>query len=422
MSNDSIVHQFITSLGRVCAVIGAQWGDEGKGKAIDMLAEHFDVVARASGGANAGHTIIYQGNKHVFHLLPSGSFHEGKKIVLGSGMVIHAPTLLQEIAALEAACVEIRPRLLISACAHIVLDCYKEIDSVLEERRAQTTGKIGTTKRGIGPAYMFKAMREGLRMECLEYPPAELRKKIATITDMAESLFGVSVNANREYEQLRQAADVLRGAVTDMDVLLELLCEQNQRILIEGAQATLLDIDHGTYPFVTSSSTSAAGALQSLGMPPKCLTSCIGVAKAYCTRVGEGEFSTEAAGAVADRLRERGGEYGATTGRPRRCGWLDIVNLNRASLINGFTCFNITKLDVLDEEHEIPVCLRDAAGEDTIVVKLPGWQTSTKGITSWDALPMNAKDYIRFIEEKTRIPVRMIGTGQKGDEIIVRGA
>jgi len=414
------VQEFLTSLGSVSVVIGAQWGDEGKGKAIDMLAEHFDVIARASGGANAGHTIIYQGKKHVFHLLPSGSFHAGKKVILGSGMVIHLPTLLQEITDIQAAGVDILPRLGISLAAHIVLDCYRDIDAALEDRRAAQGGKIGTTKRGIGPAYMFKTMRSGLRMESLLDPSADLRKNIEAIADLVQSHFGVAMDIEKEFDQLQAAAKQLKSTLTSMDALLELMYVKRQTVLIEGAQATLLDVDHGTYPYVTSSATTAAGALQGLGLPPKCLTSCIGVAKAYCTRVGEGEFKTEATGAVAERLRERGGEYGATTGRPRRCGWLDTIDLNRAALINGFTCWNITKLDVLDEEQEIPVRTWDATRKEAVFVKLPGWKTSTKGVTSWERLPVLAKEYIQFIERKTRIPVRLTGTGQGMGEMIIR--
>ncbi|MBI2635830.1 adenylosuccinate synthase [Candidatus Peregrinibacteria bacterium] len=414
------MNEFIASLGQICAVIGAQWGDEGKGKAVDALTEHFDVIARASGGANAGHTIIFDGKKRVFHLLPSGSFHAGKKIILGAGMVIHLPTLLKEIAELGQSGVEILPRLTISSAAHIVLDCYKDIDAALEERRAETAGKIGTTKRGIGPAYMFKAMRAGIRMESLTRSAAELRREIATIADMARSLFGVSADADGELELLRQAADSLRGCIAGADEIAEFLNSKKSRILIEGAQATLLDLDHGTYPYVTSSATTAAGAIHGLGMAPRRLSSCIGVAKAYCTRVGEGEFITEAAEPAAGRLRERGGEYGATTGRPRRCGWLSIPNLRRSATINGFDCWNITKLDVLDAESEIPVFMETGGSGALSWKKLPGWQASTVGATDFGELPERAQDFIAFIEQETQIPVRLIGTGQRRGEMIVR--
>lgn len=413
---------FIPSLGRVCAVIGAQWGDEGKGKAIDMLAESFDVIARASGGANAGHTIFFGGKKHVFHLLPSGCFHAKKKVILGSGMVIHLPTLLQEIKELEDAGIEIRGRLGISYGAHIVLECYKNIDAALEERRSKGGTAIGTTKRGIGPAYMFKAMRSGLRMESLHMPETELKAEVLKIADLSQSLFGVKVDVDRELASLLAAAKELAPSLTTMSILLESLAKK-EKILVEGAQATLLDIDHGTYPYVTSSATTAAGALQGLGLPPSCLTSVIGVAKAYCTRVGGGEFPTEATGDAEARLRERGGEYGATTGRPRRCGWLHIPALNVASLINGFSAWNITKLDVLDDEDEIPVGIARTDQDAQAPVPyeyLPGWKASTKGIRLFEDLPKNAQRFITFIEEKTMLPVRLIGTGPNREDMIVR--
>lgn len=416
----ALMKEFIASLGQVCAVIGAQWGDEGKGKAVDALAEHFDVIARASGGANAGHTIIFDGKKHVFHLLPSGSFHADRKIILGAGMVIHLPTLLEEIAELEQSGVEILPRLTVSPAAHIVLDCYKDIDAALEERRAETAGKIGTTKRGIGPAYMFKAMRAGMRMESLTRSIVELRGKIAAIADMARSLFGVSADVDREFELLRQAADSLRGCIAGAGEIAEFLNSKKSRILIEGAQATLLDLDHGTYPYVTSSATTAAGAMHGLGMPPGRLSSCIGVAKAYCTRVGEGEFTTEAAEPAAGRLRERGGEFGATTGRPRRCGWLSIPDLRHSAIINGFDLWNITKLDVLDAEEAIPVGMGSDDSGNVVWQRMPGWMASTAGITEFEKLPKAAQAYIRFIEEQTNIPVRLIGTGQERGQMIVK--
>lgn len=416
----ALMKEFIASLGQVCAVIGAQWGDEGKGKAVDALAEHFDVIARASGGANAGHTIIFDGKKHVFHLLPSGSFHAGRKIILGAGMVIHLPTLLEEIAELEQSGVEILPRLTVSHAAHIVLDCYKDIDAALEERRAETAGKIGTTKRGIGPAYMFKAMRAGIRMESLTRSIVELRGEIAAIADMARSLFGVSADVDREFELLRQAADSLRGCIAGAGEIAEFLNSKKSRILIEGAQATLLDLDHGTYPYVTSSATTAAGAMHGLGMPPRRLSSCIGVAKAYCTRVGEGEFTTEAAEPAAGRLRERGREFGATTGRPRRCGWLSIPDLRHSAIINGFDLWNITKLDVLDAEEAIPVGMGSDDSGNVVWQRMPGWMASTAGITEFEKLPKAAQAYIRFIEEQTNIPVRLIGTGQERGQMIVK--
>ncbi|TSC57564.1 MAG: adenylosuccinate synthase [Candidatus Peregrinibacteria bacterium Greene0416_19] len=415
------MEKLLTDLGPVCAVIGAQWGDEGKGKVIDILAGHFDVIARACGGANAGHTIVVNAKKHVFHLLPAGSLHEGKSVVLGSGMVIHLPTLLEEIQTLEDAGIAIVDRLLISPAAHIVFAFHKQIDAAMELRLTKQQGKgIGTTKRGIGPAYMDKAARRGWRMEVLRLREADWRAGLqGHMADVAQS-YDVTVNVDAEVEDLRRAQTKLKGCLmVSAPDMLRIFLDERKKILIEGAQATLLDIDHGTYPYVTSSSTTAAGALQGLGLPPKTLTSCIGVAKAYCTRVGEGDFLTEASGKTAERLRERGGEYGATTGRPRRCGWLSIPDLKHAATINGFDCWNITKLDVLDEERAIPVGVGMEKGK-VIYEELPGWESSTSALTAFEDLPEQAKKYIRFIEEQTGIPVRLIGTGQGREEMIVR--
>ncbi len=396
----------IKSLGPVSSVIGVQWGDEGKGKVVDILASEYDVIARACGGANAGHTIVVDGTKHVFHLLPSGCLHEGKEIVLGSGLVIHLPTLLEEIATLKEHGIDIIPRLHISSEAHILFDYHKDIDAKMEEDL-----KIGTTKRGIGPAYIDKAARTGVRMEKLNENLEELLKeRIPCI----KKTFGVDVDLENELQQMQVAREVVGGCVEDTVKFLHDQMASGKTVLIEGAQATLLDIDHGSYPFVTSSSTTLAGALQGLGIAPNAVKSCIGVAKAYCTRVGSGEFRTEAEGDVADRLRERGGEYGSTTGRPRRTGWLSIDDLKFGARLNGHTHWNITKLDVLDEEEVIPV---EIGGK---MEEMPGWKSLTAGMTNYDDLPENAKKYLKRIEEETGVPVRFVGTGQGREEMIMR--
>lgn len=403
----------LSSLGPVSAVIGAQWGDEGKGKIVDILAEHFDVIARATGGANAGHTIIVEGKKHVFHLLPSGSLHKGKEVVIGSGVVMHLPTLLEEIEILRAHDADFLARLRISTEAHVVLDAHKEIDGALEESRSK---RIGTTKRGIGPAYMDKAMRTGIRMGDLAGDIGSLlREKSAAIKRM----YGVEMNPAEEEKRLRDAMDIVGACVTDTVGLLHDALEAKKTILIEGAQGTLLDLDHGTYPYVTSSSTTTAGALQGLGIPPRALTSAIGVAKAYCTRVGEGDFPTEAQGEASQRLRERGGEYGATTGRPRRTGWLHMGDLRRAARLNGFTHWNITKLDVLDAEDEIPFAAADAS-DGAALARMPGWKSSTVGLQSYDELPKNARGLIERVEKETGVPVSFIGTGPERQQMITR--
>lgn len=412
--------RFLSSLGPVCAVVGAQWGDEGKGKIVDLLAEHYDVIARAAGGANAGHTIVVDGKKHVFHLLPAGSLHAGKKIVLGAGMVIHLPTLLTEIRTLEEAGIEVRNRLFISSAAHIVFEYHKAIDAMVEERRAKSGTGIGTTKRGIGPAYTDKAAREGIRMECLRWKESELRDALAGRAKAIEQSHGLAVDVMQELTSVESARVLLSASlIPDLSAFFGRVLGK-ETILLEGAQGTLLDIDHGTYPFVTSSATTVAGALQGLGIPPRALTSSIGVAKAYCTRVGAGTFPTEVRGEAGDRIRERGGEYGATTGRPRRCGWLSIPDLRRAARVNGFTCWNITKLDVLDEEEVIPVATDVTADGTPVYRECAGWKTGTAGITDFERLPVAARDFIRLIEEEIGIPVSAIGTGQKREEMILR--
>lgn len=404
------------------AIIGAQWGDEGKGKATDILAEHFDVVARAIGGANAGHTIVVNGEKLIFHLIPSGALHEGKQIVLGAGMVDHLPTLLEEITLLRDAGTDIVPRIHIASSAHIVFDFHKDIDRHLEEARSKKEGKgIGTTMRGIGPAYMDKAERTGIRIESLLMNESDLKSLINDQAERVKERLGIAVDVEKELSQLLEAKRLLEDRVCfNVPELLSNFLNEDKTILIEGAQATMLDIDHGSYPYVTSSPTTITGSLQGLGIAPNKLTTCIGIAKAYCTRVGEGDFITEAEGETDERLRERGGEYGATTGRPRRCGWLYLPDLKYGAILNGFTHWNITKLDVLDEEEVIPVGVGVKDGK-AVYEELPGWKESTVGLTNFDDLPENAKKYIGFIEKNTGVPVGLIGTGQGREEMIVRG-
>ncbi len=405
--------KLLKDLGSVTAIMGAQWGDEGKGKVTDILGEHFDVIARACGGANAGHTIVVGGKKHVFRLLPAGCLHN-KPVVLGSGMVIHLPTLLEEIELLKKAGVELVDRLFISSAAHILFDFHKDIDGAMEEKR---TNAIGTTKKGIGPAYMDKAGRTGIRMERLK---ENLKADLTERAKAVKEAYGVTVNVDTEISNLEAAKKVIGARVIPSlphfmrDVM------ETKTVVIEGAQATLLDLDHGTYPYVTSSYTTAAGALQGLGLAPSALKSCIGIVKAYCSRVGSGEFLTEETGERGDKLRERGGEYGSVTGRPRRCGWLHMPDIAYSTFINGFTCLNLTKLDVLDDEAEIPVGIGvDTAGKAKYET-MKGWKTSTRGITDFKKLPKAAQEYVLFIEKVAKVPVRLIGTGQGREEIIVR--
>lgn len=407
--------KLLKDLGTVTAVIGAQWGDEGKGKVTDILGAEFDVITRACGGANAGHTIVVGGKKHVFHLLPAGCLHEGKPVVLGSGMVIHLPTLLGEIQTLKEAGIDLLDRLLISPAAHILFDFHKDIDVVLEERR---TKGIGTTRRGIGPAYMDKAGRTGIRMERLG---DDLRSELTARSKYIHAMYGVTIDMEREIDNLEKARSLLARCIApSLPELMRKYFTEKKTILIEGAQATLLDLDHGTYPYVTSSCTTSAGALQGLGLAPRHLSSCIGVAKAYCTRVGAGDFLAEDTGESGERLRTRGGEYGSTTGRPRRCGWIYLPDIADGAWINGYSCLNLTKLDVLDTEETIPVGTgKDASGTVTYH-QMPGWKTSTQGIREWMKLPEQARQYIEFIETFTKVPIRLIGTGPAREDIILR--
>lgn len=408
-------------LGQVCAVIGAQWGDEGKGKIVDRLAEEFDVIARGCGGANAGHTIVVQGKKHVFHLVPSGALHAGKTVVLGAGMVIHLPTLLEEIETLEQAGVNILDRLIISGSAHIVLEAHKAIDARLEEHRSKSTGgAIGTTKRGIGPAYADKSRRIGLRVEVLRQSATEMTQTLHAYAEQIAHSEQLAVDVASEGEHLVAAKKVLEGCIrSDVPEFLHENLQAKKRLLIEGAQATLLDIDHGSYPYVTSSATTVMGALQGLGLAPRWLRSCIGVAKAYCTRVGSGGFLTEADEQRGEMLRERGHEYGATTGRPRRCGWLHLPDLRYAARLNGFTHWNITKLDVLDTLEHIPVGTETANGK-AVYRDQQGWNTATAGLRAWNDLPKAAQTYLSMIEKETNVPVTFTGTGPAREDLVIR--
>ncbi len=398
--------------------MGAQWGDEGKGKAIDILSAHFPVVARAVGGANAGHTILVDGKKYVFHLLPSGLLHPNTENVIGAGTVVHCKDLLAEMQGLTEQGIELGGRLFLSHQAHLLLDAHRAADAALEERRGE--GKIGTTKQGIGPAMATKALRIGLRVEDLANL-STLRAKLDAELRALEQLFGIQTNAAAEWESLQLAAEKLGPFIADTTMLLHERLHEGKKILIEGAQATMLDLDHGTYPYVTSSATTVMGAIHALGLPPRVVSSVIGVVKAYTTRVGEGPFPTELQPADAERIRQRGGEFGSTTGRPRRCGWLDLTGVQRAAMINGFTHINLTKLDVLDEEATVPVAVGYEDENKPLYEVMPGWMQPTKGKTDYNTLAQPARAYIELIEKHLGVSVAMIGTGQDREEMVVRG-
>jgi adenylosuccinate synthase len=420
-------------------VVGAQWGDEGKGKIVDLLTERVQVVARYNGGHNAGHTVIVGGQKFVLHLIPSGILHPGILCVLGAGMVIDPWALETEMRELETKGVAFDDNLLLSDRAHLILPHHRELEMLYEERRGGR--RIGTTRRGIGPAYEDKAGRRGVTAGDL-LRPADLPAKLEEARWHFEQIMrGAGATASVDWDRL--VADLagfgerLRPRIADVSRTLARQFASGYSVLFEGAQATLLDVDHGTYPFVTSSSTSAGGASTGLGIPPARIDGVLGVAKAYCTRVGAGPFPTETEGPVGDRLRERGSEYGASTGRPRRCGWFDAVALGHCARVNGFDALAITKLDVLDDLEEIPVCtgyrlegraLADFPSDvrvleacEPVYETLPGWQTSTSGVSEWSALPEAARRYVDRLSEITGTPIGLVSTGPDRADSIVRG-
>ena len=418
-------------------VVGAQWGDEGKGKVVDYLAAGFDLIARYQGGHNAGHTVVVDGRKFVLQLVPSGILRPGKQAVIGAGVVLDPAALLDEVAGLEKNGVQVAGRLFISNRAHLIFPYHRELEKAAEA--ALGALKIGTTARGIGPTYEDKMGRRGLRT-CDLLDPQRFQKKLTRLlehkTALARALYGkADMDTSRWVEQYKEYAERLRPFITDVAVLLAEARRAGKSTLCEGAQGTMLDIDHGTYPFVTSSSATAGGACAGLGIPPGVISAVLGVTKAYTTRVGSGPFATEITGAQADALRERGNEYGAVTGRPRRCGWLDLVVLRYSALVNGITSLVVTKLDVLDHLAEIPVCvgyrykgapLREMPAEADLFeqvepeyVARPGWQASTRGLTDYNQLPQKARDYLKFVAEQAGVEIGMISTGPQREETIL---
>lgn len=419
-------------------VLGAQWGDEGKGKLVDILSKDFDLIVRATGGANAGHTVYFNENgetkKFVFHLLPSGILYPQVLCLIGNGVVLHVPSLFEEIEALKKDGFDVENKIRISDRVHLLFEYHKCIDGAQED--AKGSAKVGTTRRGIGPAYADKINRRGLRLCDLNNWDSFVEKYNANL-EWHKKVYNFDYDAAKELEELKGLRDrLLDFQVSDVMVVNQAL-ESGQKILVEGANATLLDIDHGTYPFVTSSSPSIGGVFTGTGLSPKYLGESVGVVKAYMTRVGSGPFPTELTDALGDSIREAGGEYGSTTGRPRRCGWFDAVATRYSVLLNGFSCLNLTKLDVLDDLDEIKVAvayttasgqrfdsvpgsLEDFAACTPVYESLPGWKQSLKDVTSWDALPENAKNYVLRLEELVGCPFKYIGVGQRRDQLLIR--
>ncbi|HLF13603.1 MAG TPA: adenylosuccinate synthase [Bacteroidota bacterium] len=418
----------------VTIIVGAQWGDEGKGKIVDHLSEKADIVARYQGGANAGHTVVIGEDEHVLHLIPSGIFHAHVTCLIGNGVVVDPIALLDEIHKLENLKVRVEGRLFISHNAHLIMPYHKLLDTI----REQTGEKIGTTGRGIGPAYIDKFMRVGIRIVDLldrDLFVKKLRKNIEEKNRILNRIYGeTELDADRiasEYEEFDKKIDPY---ITDTALYLQKALRENKSVLAEGAQGALLDVDHGTYPFVTSSNPTSGGACTGLGIPPTAITSVLGVVKAYSTRVGNGPFPTELRDATGDMLRQTGGEYGATTGRPRRCGWFDALALRHSVMINGIRKIAITKLDVLDHFEDIRVCIgyeyggkllktfrSDVTTLDSLVPvyeSYPGWKTRTADVTSYDRLPPNARRYIEAIASLTGTEVHMVSVGARRDQTL----
>jgi adenylosuccinate synthase len=416
---------------KAIVVVGAQWGDEGKGKIVDYVAPSFDYVARYAGGHNAGHTVIFDGRRFVLQLIPCGILR-GRHAVIGSGVVVDPAALIAELDALKQAGIDVTGRLHISNRAHLILPLHRQMEKAAEA--ALGADRIGTTSRGIGPAYEDKMARHGLRV-CDLMDETRFREKLGRLACEKDrefrAAYGEELNAGCIAEEYLAHAERIRQFVTDTSLLLNDALDQGRSVLFEGAQGTMLDIDHGTYPFVTSSNATAGGACTGLGVAPTRISGVMGITKAYTTRVGSGPFPTEMPDLEAEEMRTRGNEFGAVTGRPRRCGWLDLALLRYSVQVNGISSLVVTKLDVLDAQREIQVCvgyrckgslLREmpAAAEDLAKVTpeyraLPGWMTSTAGVSDPARLPKAAKDYLRFMSEMLGVEIGMVSTGPERD-------
>lgn len=429
------------SQAQVSAVLGTQWGDEGKGKLVDILAEGADIIIRAAGGANAGHTIYVpkkdnpeETTKFIFHLVPSGCFHEGKEIVLGNGLVIHLGTLIEELDTLKNHGIDLDGKIFISDRAHIVFDYHKKIDGLEEERKGEK--KVGTTLRGIGPAYQDKIARRGVRVgELLDFDKfaEHVRSTFTTLKRMYPDL---KHDIEKEIEEMRKVLGYLRPFITDTSLFINNAIDEGKKVLVEGANGAHLDIDHGTYPFVTSSNPTGGGLHTGTGIGLNKITDVIGIMKAYTTRVGEGVFPTELLDELGEKIREKGGEYGATTGRPRRCGWFDAVVGRYAVRINGHTAINLTKLDVLDDLPHIkiatsykykgkpldsmPSTIDQYKDLEVEYEEMDGWIKDTSDAKTFEDLPENAQKYVLRLEELIGCKIKYIGVGMRRDQLVVR--
>ncbi len=424
-------------MGQSVVVLGAQWGDEGKGKIVDLLTQDIGAVVRFQGGHNAGHTLVINGKKTVLHLIPSGILRDDALCLIGNGVVLHPAALQKEIAELEATGIDVRSRLKISPATPLIMPYHIALDQARE--KAAGKDAIGTTGRGIGPAYEDKVARRGVRVADLQYP-AELADKLRGVLDyhnfVLTKYLGVeAVDFQQTLDDALAFGVYVKPMVSDVSGILHDLRKQGKRVLFEGAQGSLLDIDHGTYPYVTSSNTTIGGALAGTGVGADAIDYVLGIAKAYATRVGGGPFPTELDDEIGEDIRKRGQEFGATTGRPRRCGWIDLVALKRAVAINGISGLCITKLDILDGMQTLKMCIAyqyrgkrteyaplDAEGWnecEPVYLEFPGWEESTHGITEWDKLPAAARAYLRALEELSGCPLAMVSTGPDRDANIV---
>jgi adenylosuccinate synthase len=416
------------------AVLGAQWGDEGKGKIVDLLTPYFSIVARYQGGHNAGHTVYVNGAKFVLRLIPSGILHAGVICIIGNGLVVDPQALFAEVDDLTKHGIDIDGRLIVSDKAHLILPYHRDLDLLSEARRGER--KIGTTSRGIGPAYEDKIGRRGIRVGDLADPAAleqAVRDNVAARNRVVQDS---TMDWRPVLEQLLMYAGRLKPWVRDVSLMLSESMRAGQSVLFEGAQGTLLDIDHGTYPYVTSSNASIGGVCTGLGVGPRAIHGVLGVVKAYTTRVGEGPMPTELVAEMGNRLRDSGNEYGAVTGRPRRCGWFDAVVARYGARINGLDALALTKLDVLDRLEQIDICTAYTLGGRTLTEfpsdvgqlaacqpvyeSMPGWTTPTAGVRRFEDLPENARRYIARLEEVSGVPAAIISTGSERDDTIVR--
>jgi adenylosuccinate synthase len=425
------------STAKTAVIVGAQWGDEGKGKIVDVLSQNFSVVARYAGGHNAGHTVIINGKKFVLQLIPCGVLRKDCCSVIGNGVVLDPIAFLKEVNGLRENGISVDGTLFVSNRAQVILPYHRMIE--LASENAPGRVKIGTTSRGIGPAYEDKMGRRGLRIVDLldlKLLRTHIENACREKNMIAHALFNSEpLDPDRMYEEYSAASQKIAPFVRDTAVMLNRALKDGGSIVFEGAQGTMLDIDHGTYPFVTSSSATSGGAVTGTGVAPTAIGSVIGVTKAYCTRVGGGPFPSEIQDSVADQLRARGNEYGAVTGRPRRCGWLDLPLLRYAVMINGISWLVVTKLDVLDQLEAIPVCVSykingkltdevpsQASGYDeieSVYRRLPGWRTSTEGITDFKKLPPAARDYLNFLEQESGARIGMVSTGPDRQQTIM---